>query len=356
MRNTKKIKIQQEMKAQKAFEPIWESEDLCPSSVVLRTIYWYHENKTERDASRYLKCEPSIAKNHTTYAWVTRMASRGFKFSETETLTVDRLKEGFERENTRAKQQKTPAAQATATISIQDRLQNKIDEYIGELEGFVDDYGIRGSNKDMNAYQWMTDNGVKAAHATKIAEHFKKQALEISLAESGKDSDLSEGYEGYTKSRLKNILAVMSSIAKDAEKIGQNQKITRKPRKKKPVSHEKLVSKLNFKEKDDTLKIKSVNPLNLIGCKQVWVYNTKTRKLGRYTALDDSGISVKGSTLTGFSSDSIEKTLRKPQEIVPNVISAGKVQLRKLMEGINAKAGALTGRINRDVVILRVVS
>ena len=51
------------------------------------------------------------------------------------------------------------------------------------------------------------------------------------------------------------------------------------------------------------------------------MYNSKTRKLGCYQAQDIGGLSIKGSTVLNYiESKSVQKKLRKPEQIVPEVI------------------------------------
>jgi len=49
------------------------------------------------------------------------------------------------------------------------------------------------------------------------------------------------------------------------------------------------------------------------------------------------------------------KTLRKPAEQTQNVLAAGKVQLRKFMDGLTTKPNVPNGIINSDCILLRVV-
>jgi hypothetical protein len=105
------------------------------------------------------------------------------------------------------------------------------------------------------------------------------------------------------------------------------------------------------------LNLVSVNPTDIIGASELWVYNTKTRKIGKYVAAVSSGVlGIKGSTILGFDEKlSVAKTLRKPQEQMKAFMGAGKIQLRKFMDGIRATEIALTGRLNSDTVILKSV-
>jgi hypothetical protein len=49
------------------------------------------------------------------------------------------------------------------------------------------------------------------------------------------------------------------------------------------------------------------------------------------------------------------KTLRKPETILPEIIKGGKVYMRNAMSTINSVEMQMNGRINKDIVILRVI-
>ena len=67
-------------------------------------------------------------------------------------------------------------------------------------------------------------------------------------------------------------------------------------------------------------------------------------------------LGVKGTTITGFSETlSICKTVRKPEEKLKEFKSAGKVQLRKFLEDINATDTRMNGRINEETILLKAV-
>jgi len=106
---------------------------------------------------------------------------------------------------------------------------------------------------------------------------------------------------------------------------------------------------------NEPLKLVSINPADIIGSKELWVFNTKTRKLGKYIAAEFNDLGVKGTTITGFDEfKSVQKTVRKPEDKLKEFKSAGKVQLRKFLEDINATDTKMNGRINEDTVLLKV--
>jgi hypothetical protein len=138
--------------------------------------------------------------------------------------------------------------------------------------------------------------------------------------------------------------------------LGQEAKVNRKPRAKKVVPADKLVAKLKYMKTNEPLKLVSINPADIIGSKELWIYNSKSRKLGRYVADEYKELSIKGTTITGFNeSTSIQKTLRKPEEKIKEFKAAGKVQLRKFLEDINATDARMNGRINEDTILLKVL-
>jgi hypothetical protein len=98
-----------------------------------------------------------------------------------------------------------------------------------------------------------------------------------------------------------------------------------------------------------------VNPTDIIGAGELWVYNTKNRKLGRYVAAEFNTLGVKGTSLTGFDEfKSIQKTIRKPEEKLKEFKAAGKVQLRKFLDDINATDTKMNGRLNEETILLKV--
>jgi hypothetical protein len=106
---------------------------------------------------------------------------------------------------------------------------------------------------------------------------------------------------------------------------------------------------------DEPLKLVSISPTDIIGAKELWIYNTKSRKLGKYVAAEYQTLGVKGTTITGFNENlSVQKTIRKPEEKLKEFKIASKVVLRKFLEEINATDTKMNGRINEEIILLKV--
>jgi hypothetical protein len=196
---------------------------------------------------------------------------------------------------------------------------------------------------------------VKAAHARIIKNWYQRQYNEYLELQEGKCEQLKEGYSHLTKAQVKKIVVFYSEILSACDMLAQEAKINKKPRAKKPTDKSKLVAKMKYLKQDDKLKLVSVNPQDIIGAKELWVFNIKTRKLGKYVAQEFQDLSVKGTSITGFNeTTSVQKTLRKPEEQLKEFRAAGKVQLRKFLEDIKAVDIKLNGRINEDTILIKV--
>ena len=164
-----------------------------------------------------------------------------------------------------------------------------------------------------------------------------------------------EGYKFLKAADFRRIIAWIDALLAAIEQYRDVKKATKKAAVRKAPSKEKLVAKLKYAKEDKSLKIVSINPATIIGAAELWVYNPKTRKLGKYVASSYQTLAIKGSTIVGFDLDkSVSKTLRKPAEQLSDFAKAGKVALRTFIKDIKAVEVKLNGRINNDVLLLKV--
>lgn len=243
-----------------------------------------------------------------------------------------------------------------STVDIQKRMREKVSDYVGRIEEELDTFSLEGKN-DFDVKDWISKNDIKPLLAKQIANKFKPVYAEMYEASLGKDAELKRAYIHFKKSHMKDYLEFLKGIIAALEGSVINAvKVPRKARKKKIKPAVVVVSKMKYSKEDAALKVKSVNPTSIVGAQQLWVYNSKTRMLGVYKALGPAGLTVKGATIQGFDETiSISKKLRKPEVSVPEVVNSGKVAMRQLMDKIRSKSKPLTGRINGDTILLRVL-
>ena len=238
-----------------------------------------------------------------------------------------------------------------AKPSIQDRINEQVFGFIGEIEGKIDDFIDSDFKEKYDCYVHLQDMGCKAVHARKMREFYMKQFNESVDVFNGEDDYLNEAW-GHLKPKYhKQMMDFFGIIIDDIDRLIKNATAQRKPRKKKTLSATRLVSKLKYESEHSDLKLVSVNPEKIIGCNELWVYNTKYNKLGVYYAENSvRGLSVKGCTIQDFDSSlSIQKTARKPKEILSKLT---KRTLNKNIKQMKTKEQEVTGRINAQTILL----
>ena len=239
-------------------------------------------------------------------------------------------------------------------LTIQDRMREKFHDIIGEIEEWYDNWDQGKEVPDM--VTWFRTTNVPQQFVNQIAEVFTPRMEEL-LAAKGKNADeqLKEGYRHIDKAKLKHLSEFYSKLTDALETYGAVKKAVRKARVKKAPSREKMVSKVKYCVQNTELNLVSVNPVDIMGAKELWIYNIKTRKMGKYVAAADSGqLGIKGNTVLGYDEKkSIAKTLRKPSEQLKQFANSGKIALRTFLEDIKAVPVELNGRLSADIVLLK---
>jgi len=261
--------------------------------------------------------------------------------------------------------------------SIQELLRLKALSMTDELEEFIDTFDMNiNSLKTFKPINILRKQEAKANHAKVIKEYYVanyNEYDELVNPPSTKGMDekeldyhnqLIEGYNHLDKSEIKAMYELYKGIVQACDMVIANAKFDRKPRKRKPISAEKLVAKMKFcKEHVDTGLV-SINPIEIIGSNILLIYNTKSRKVGVYHTSnvdpmnqkrDGSGLTVKGTTMLRFNEEtSIQKTLRKPQEQLKIFKDINKRSLNKQFEAVKSVPTKMNGRINEHTLLLKV--
>jgi hypothetical protein len=246
------------------------------------------------------------------------------------------------------------------TPSIQERLREVSLGMTEEIETAIEAFQTDPETFDPKAFKVLNllkAKQAKAAHARIIRDFYSRNLTELlELASGQADEQLKEGYSHRSKKQIKSFIAFLQEIESACNMLMQEAKVNKKPRAKKAVSKDKIIAKLKYKKSDEPLKLVSINPADIIGAQELWIFNSKTRKLGKYVAAEFQELGIKGTTITGFSEmKSVQKTLRKPAEQLKAFKEAGKVVLRKFLEEINAVDTKMNGRINEEIMLLKVV-
>ena len=238
-------------------------------------------------------------------------------------------------------------------VSIQERIQNKANVLSGEID-YAIDCVLESTNmkSDFNTFAYLQDLKVSGPVALKIADIFRPNLAEVTEALDGTDPQLKEGYSFLTKPQLRKFKKFHEDIIESIEKYADG-KSKRKPRKKKIYSAEQQSKNLKYKWSDADYQLTSLDPTMIVGSMEFWAFNTKTKEITRYLALDRGGIRIKGTTLQNFRGTT-KKIGNKTDYSLDRIQKGGKIVLSKVMDEINTKSSIPTGRINQHPILLKV--
>jgi hypothetical protein len=388
--------------AYRRFVHSWYYENFKPAELYAFVAEWMTKEEYSKEDVKAVKAAPNSALSITA-AIVARMDMMGApRLTKPEAdhwlslpgtmgelkCSIDFLKESIEKyieagkDKVAEKEEEEKEKVNVYVPSIQERIRDQAVEQSEDidiwLEGWIEDPNSFDP-KGFDFKRHFGSKGVTQAHARKLKSFYedtladyddldrmptKGQLAKMSEHDADMWEQLKEGYAHVKKADIKKLRTAISELMVALDFIIDQAKATRKPRKAKPRSADKVISKLKFLKIDEKYKLASINPIDVVGANELWVFNVKTRKLGRYIASsidpkglgrEGTGLSVKGTTIIGFDEKlSVQKTLRKPDEQLKEFKGAGKVALRKFLEDINTTDTKLNGRCNLDTVLLKV--
>lgn len=175
----------------------------------------------------------------------------------------------------------------------------------------------------------------------RLYDHFKE-----SFSDAIKEKD-----NPFVAERVESIITVVNILATstgNAKAIRDNRGATTKSIKQ--------ASKAKFKAVDLDTDMAGMNPAMIPGSKVAIVYNAKTRKVSFYSSSTDAGLGISGNKLTGFATEQVyAKHLRDPKMVLRQLRNA--TNLRRIdvvMEDVNGKKHPVSGKLNKDTLIIKV--
>jgi hypothetical protein len=335
---------------------------------LMRAFNWYNYEKDLKTARGYLrswikKHQPADVKTfdavpdfyvRPVFGWLARLDEHGAKLSPKDSIrltdTITNMLSNSVKASAEPVLDDTPKRP-----SIQDALAAKQSEFLGELEGEIDNFILNDCRKtDFNLFKYLQGNNSPKIFGTAVKGLLDTRINEI--AQVTADEQLAEAYGCFTtaqRGRLENFLL---ELIEDGQRWADFKKANQKVRVKKAKPAGVQVAKLQYLKEFAELGLTSISAPGIVGAQQLWVYNTKNKKLGCYLATGSTGFSVRGTSLQGYDPESsVQRTLRKPDIVTKQVLEAGKVQLRKILSDLTTTETKLNGRINSETILLRVL-
>jgi hypothetical protein len=272
---------------------------------------------------------------------VARIINRGIKVPERASNYLRKYIDSIQGTNIQAK--KSVAVVKPPTV------EDKTDHAMHKIEKEIDKL-ITGSESDFSFYTEARVENLSKNTVKIIMNNITPRYLQI------KAPEYKEYYRSFNSKQLKQLAAFYSSIISDCERIIGTARVTRKPRKSKVKSAEKILKNIKYKKQDDEYKITSIDPTSILKASTLVVFNTKYRHMTMYVAEENKTLSVKGTGVINFDiSKSVRKTIRKPQDVLKKMLSGMPTSIRKTFDAINTKSIPVTsGRINEEIILLRV--
>jgi hypothetical protein len=355
-------------------EPVWLTQPTSDNrvSALGKAFAWYNYFYSKKDARdmivnylelhnrktdvRLLKGIPDSAIRLTT-GWLCRMSMTGLELTEQETVKLDSMLREMLNSKQTVKEEVIVVDDSSPRITIQDRLREKVSECAGELEGMFDDFISSGAkmSADYKPIVLMRGLNVVPQMVSSISDIWKKRQAEFEEVATGKNPQLVEGYSHLTKIQLRNVLKFCETVVNDCGAYIQIKKVERKPRKIKAVPPEKRAAKfkhiLDFAE----LKLKGLPAASLVDKAEAWLYDTKKRKLIHVVADEYAKVfTVKSNSIIGFStSETLQKTVRKPADTLKLLGAAGKPAARKVYKDLTTTETPFNGRGTDNLIILK---
>ena len=315
----------------------------------------YLEHNGRKADVRALKGVPDSAVRLTT-AWLCRMSMVGLELTDTEQVRL----EGYIQEILTAREPEVVVAEAAPVVAkpnIQDRLREKVSECAGELDGMFDEFVVAGAKMSADYKPITVIRGLNVAPQmiSDIANIWKHKLEEFETVIEGKDAQLVEGYSHLSKIQMRNLVKFCEAVINDCGAYVQIKKVERKPRKVKSVPPEKRAAKFKVMMEFAELKLKGLPAASLVDKAEAWLYDTKKRKLIHLVADSHTqAFTVKSNSIIGFSTiETMQKTVRKPADVVRAVQAAGKPAARKIYKDLTTTETPFNGRGTENLVILK---
>lgn len=254
-----------------------------------------------------------------------------------------------------AKKLEAKSSNNVVTLSPQQRLQRKISNTIMQDLLSLEDSWIEGETASLDVYQAFGRHGLSGSATIPVRATIEGWLLDFEDAYHKRCEQAVEGYSHIKRPELNRRIKECKAMLTDLDRIKAAKKATRKSGTKVP-SMDKQVARLKYKKEDNDFKIVSINPAQIVGKSRLLVFNTKYKMLVEYFTEAVGGFEIKGTTIKNFSPESREWKLRKPLDILPKALACNAKQFEKLASEFTTKPGKPNGRINENIILLKVLT
>jgi hypothetical protein len=354
-------------------EPVWRAQPTDNRiSQLSKAFSWYNYFYGKKDARemivnylesqdrktdvRTLKSIPDSAIRLTT-GWLCRMKMVGLQLDDHEEIKLDILLKEILTSKPTAEVESEPVSDAPARPNIQDRLREKVGECAAELDAMFDEFMMAGAkmSADYKPITVMRGMNVVPQMISEISNRWKRRLAEFEEAVEGRDPLLVEAYSYLTRIQLRNCVKFCEAVINDCGAYVQIKKVERKPRKVRAVPPEKRAAKFKHIAEFVELNLKGLPAAGLVDKAEAWLYDTKKRKLIHLVADSHTqAFTVKNNSIIGYSTvETLQKTVRKPADVVRALQAAGKPAARKIYKDLTTTETPWNARGTENLIVLK---
>jgi hypothetical protein len=325
---------------------------IATESQLVRALTWYSTMKDRSDAKKWLseyctkhRPDKAIVINKlpddaiiTTYGWLSRIVLRGTivqpKVASKLSTYIDQLTY-------------TPSERSGSSqyVSVGD----KFGGYIADLDEAIDK-----CEKQFSCYNYLTTNSVSHSNAKRIVDYYQRLVDELVIAVNKSDEQVNQAYSHLYATEIKRLLAFAQSICDDCNKLINNNKKERKPRKPKTKTAASITKKLVYLANYDEMKLRSCSPEQIIGASILVTYNISNNMVTVFYG-KDGGLSVHRSSISNYDEARLhsKKLGKKAESLIGQITSGTKRAVDVTFKSINSTAVAGSDRISNKVVLLK---
>ena len=286
-------------------------------------------------------------------AWIARMLSRGASLGNSAAFLSSKVSDAILTVDQKSSEKPTEEPQKTAKIvNIQDRIKDKVSDFIGEFEEAIDVDGFT-----LSMYEWLTAKEIPALLASKVADFYRPIAEEAAaVLKRDADDQLLEGYAGMSKEQLRARFAFYAGILADCARFASNTKAMRQPRKPKTIKVDKKIQFVKPLKESKEFKIASIQPEKILGAQELWMLNTKYKTITVFYAIDRGGLDVYRTAITKYDEtrSGTYRAGRNTENHIATILSGGKRATTKLLTELK-KTDSIQERINENTILMKVL-
>jgi len=285
-------------------------------------------------------------------AWIARILSRGAILDNSAAFLSSKVSDAILSVDQKSIEKDTVEPVKTAKIvNIQDRIKDKVSDFIGEFEEAIDAQGYT-----LSMYEWLTAKEIPALLATKVADFYRPIAEEAAeVLKRDADAQLLEGYANKAKDDLRTRSKFYAGILTDCDRFAGNAKAMRQPRKPKTVKVDKKIQFVKPLKESKEFKIASIKPEKILGAQELWMLNTKYKTITVFYAIDRGGLDVYRTAITKYDEtrSGTYRAGRNTENHIAAILSGGKRATTKLLTELK-KTDNIQERVNENTILMKV--